>query len=130
MKTKFLIMMSLVCFISLSLFASTKVDASENVAPKEITNTEIQEAKNVISTFNISGSYCQKTFSVSGFWVVSIVNNGSTTINVNIDTSDNNYNESFSVAPNATVTKTGTNYGTLRIVCYGSSMDGFGSVSH
>jgi len=130
MKTKFLIMMSLVCFISLSLFASTKVDASENVAPKEITNTEIQEAKNVISTFNISGSYCQKTFSVSGFWVVSIVNNGSTTINVNIDTSDNNYNESFSVAPNATVTKTGTNSGTLRIVCYGSSMDGFGSVSH
>ena len=130
MKTKFLVMMSLVCLISLSLFASPKVDASENANSQEINNTEIQETRNVISTFYITGSYCQKTFSVSGFWVVTIVNNGSNTIYVNIDTSDGNYNESFSVAPNATVTRTGNNSGTLRIVCYGTNMDGFCSVSH
>ena len=130
MKTKFLIMMSLVCLISLSLFASPKVDASENTNSQEINNTEIQETRNVISTFYINGSYCQKTFSVSGVWAISIVNYGSSTIYVNIVTSDGNYNESFSVAPNTTVAKTGNNYGTLRIVCYGSSMDGFCSVSH
>lgn len=129
MKKKIIFIVSLALILCASVFAQNS-NITDNQEVEAAIIPDVVSLQNTIETYSVSGSYDQEVFSINGTWVVSIVNHGTRTISVNLDTSDGRYNNSYSVAPNATVTKTGSNSGTLRIECNGTRMNASVTVSH
>lgn len=127
MKTKILLILSLMFFVSGQMFASSTnsqvTDEYMMLSGENVKNAE----QNDLASVNSTDTYTVKkkrrsveTYDTSGSWSVSVTNTGSSSFSVNIDSTCGS-NFSDTVAPGQTKTFSGYCNGSITITIYTGS---------
>lgn len=128
MKTKILLILSLMFFVSGQMFASSTnsqvTDEYMMLSGENVKNAEQNDLASVNSTdtYTVKKKWRSvKTYDTSGSWSVSVTNTGSSSFTVNVDSTCGS-NFSDTVAPGETKTFSGSCSGSITITIYTGSM--------